>query len=185
MQELSMNVLDVAENSVAAGATLTEITLLIDPAQKRMTLSIADNGKGMSPEMAARVTDPFCTTRKTRKVGLGLPFLKMAAEMTGGTLQIESTPGKGTTVTATFVLGHIDLMPLGDMAATIAGLIQCNPDIDFVYTVAAEGAHFTTDTRELRAVLDGVPFSEPSVALWIRAYIAENTADILKRSNAV
>ena len=117
-----MNVLDVAENSVAAGATLVAITLSIDTAAKRMTLTITDNGKGMPPEMAARVTDPFCTTRKTRKVGLGLPFLKMAAEMTGGALSIESTVGKGTCVTAWFTLGHIDLAPLGDMSATVAGL---------------------------------------------------------------
>ena len=115
-----MNVLDVAENSVAAGATLVAITLSIDTAAKRMTLTITDNGKGMPPEMAARVTDPFCTTRKTRKVGLGLPFLKMAAEMTGGALSIESTVGKGTCVTAWFTLGHIDLAPLGDMSATVA-----------------------------------------------------------------
>jgi len=157
MQELSMNVLDVAENSVAAGATLVAITLSIDTAAKRMTLTITDNGKGMPPEMAARVTDPFCTTRKTRKVGLGLPFLKMAAEMTGGALSIESTVGKGTCVTAWFTLGHIDLAPLGDMSATVAGLIQCSPDIDFVYTVQADGEQFAADTRELRAVLDGVP----------------------------
>jgi len=169
MQELSMNVLDVAENSVAAGATLVAITLSIDTAAKRMTLTITDNGKGMPPEMAARVTDPFCTTRKTRKVGLGLPFLKMAAEMTGGALSIESTVGKGTCVTAWFTLGHIDLAPLGDMSAT----------------VQADGEQFAADTRELRAVLDGVPLSEPSVALWLREYLAENTEQLLQKENAV
>ena len=177
MQELSMNVLDVAENSVAAGATLVAITLSIDTAAKRMTLTITDNGKGMPPEMAARVTDPFCTTRKT--------FLKMAAEMTGGALSIESTVGKGTCVTAWFTLGHIDLAPLGDMSATVAGLIQCSPDIDFVYTVQADGEQFAADTRELRAVLDGVPLSEPSVALWLREYLAENTEQLLQKENAV
>ena len=176
MQELSMNVLDVAENSVAAGATLVAITLSIDTAAKRMTLTITDNGKGMPPEVAAR---------KTRKVGLGLPFLKMAAEMTGGALSIESTVGKGTCVTAWFTLGHIDLAPLGDMSATVAGLIQCSPDIDFVYTVQADGEQFAADTRELRAVLDGVPLSEPSVALWLREYLAENTEQLLQKENAV
>ena len=185
MQELSMNVLDVAENSVAAHATLIDITLSIDTAARRMTLSITDNGKGMPPEMVQRVTDPFCTTRTTRKVGLGLPLLKMAAEMTGGSLAIESTVGKGTCVTASFTLGHIDLAPLGDMSATVAGLIQCNPEIDFVYTVRADGEQFTADTRELRAVLDGVPFSEPAVALWLREYLAENTEHLLQKENAV
>ncbi|MEG2436335.1 MAG: sensor histidine kinase, partial [Ruthenibacterium sp.] len=176
-----MNVLDVAENSVSAGATLTQITLIINTQQKLQTLTIADNGKGMPPEMLARVTDPFCTSRTTRKVGLGLPFLKMAAEMTGGTLAIESTVGVGTTVTATFTLGHIDLMPLGDMASTVAGLIQCNPDVDFVYTITADDESFTVDTRELRAVLDGVSFAEASVAVWVKEYIEENTESILKR----
>ncbi|MEG1153408.1 MAG: sensor histidine kinase [Ruthenibacterium sp.] len=180
-----MNVLDVAENSVSAGATLTQITLIINTQQKLQTLTIADNGKGMPPEMLARVTDPFCTSRTTRKVGLGLPFLKMAAEMTGGTLAIESTLGVGTTVTATFTLGHIDLMPLGDMASTVAGLIQCNPDVDFVYTITADDESFTVDTRELRAVLDGVSFAEASVAVWVKEYIEENTESILKRSSAL
>ncbi|MEG0910254.1 MAG: sensor histidine kinase [Ruthenibacterium sp.] len=180
-----MNVLDVAENSVSAGATLTQITLIINTQQKLQTLTIADNGKGMPPEMLARVTDPFCTSRTTRKVGLGLPFLKMAAEMTGGTLAIESTVGVGTTVTATFTLGHIDLMPLGDMASTVAGLIQCNPDVDFVYTITADDESFTVDTRELRAVLDGVSFAEASVAVWVKEYIEENTESILKRSSAL
>ncbi len=185
MQELSMNVLDVAENAVAAEATLTAVTLAIDTAAKRLDLTIADNGKGMPPEVAARVTDPFYTTRTTRKVGLGLPFLKMAAELTGGGMELASEVGRGTTVHAWFTLGHIDLAPLGDMAATMAGLIQCNPDVDFVYTVEADGQRFCADTRELRAILDGVPFSEPSVALWLREYFAENTQTLLKRSNAV
>ena len=180
-----MNVLDVAQNAVAAGASLTQISLAIDTAQRRLELVIADNGKGMPPEVAARVTDPFYTTRTTRKVGLGLPFLKMAAELTGGGLQLASKVGVGTTVRAWFTLGHIDLAPLGDMAATVAGLIQCNPDIDFVYTVDAVGGHFCADTRELREILDGVPLSEPSVALWLREYLAENTEPLLKRSNAV
>ncbi|MEF9969188.1 MAG: sensor histidine kinase [Ruthenibacterium sp.] len=180
-----MNVLDVAENSVSAGATLTQITLTVNTQKKLQTLIIADNGKGMPPEMLARVTDPFCTSRTTRKVGLGLPFLKMAAEMTGGTLAIDSTVGVGTTVTATFTLGHIDLMPLGDMASTVAGLIQCNPTVDFVYTITADDESFTVDTRELRAVLDGVSFAEPSVAVWVKEYLEENTESILKRSNAL
>ena len=184
-----MNVLDVAENSVSAGATLTQITLTIDTKQKLQTLVIADNGKGMSAEMLAKVTDPFCTSRTTRKVGLGLPLLKMAAEMaaekTSDTHAIESTVGAGTTVTATFTLGHIDLMPLGDITSTIAGLVQCNPDIDFVYTLSADTETFTLDTRELRTVLDGVSFAEPSVAIWVKEYLAENTESILKRSSVL
>ena len=180
MQELSMNVLDVTENSVSAGSTLTYITLNIDTMQNLQTLTISDNGKGMSEDMVNNVTDPFCTTRKTRKVGLGLPFLKMAAEMTGGSMTIESQLGKGTTVTAHFVLDSIDLMPIGDMASSIAGLIQCNPNIDFVYTVSKDGESFTADTREIKQTLDGVAVSEPAVAVWIREFLQENTDSVLK-----
>ena len=169
-----MNVLDVAQNSVAAGAKLVQITLEADEARDALLLAIEDDGRGMTS------ADPFYTTRTTRKVGLGLPFLKMAAEMTGGGLSITSQPGRGTRVCAQFGLHHIDRAPVGDMASTIAGLIQCSPDIDFVYTVRAAGGEFCADTREMRAVLGGVPLSEPSVAQWIREFIKENTQPILE-----
>lgn len=178
MQELSMNVLDIAENSVRAGAALVEISIWQNTAQNLQTLVIKDNGKGMDEAMLQRVTDPFCTTRTTRKVGLGLPFLKMAAEMTGGDLTIQSTPGQGTTVTATFTLGHIDLMPLGDMPATISVLAQCNPHINFVYRFCHDEKTFTFDTREAREILGDVPLSEPAVALFIRDYIKEQMQSI-------
>lgn len=175
-----MNVLDVAQNSVAAGAKLVQITLEADQARGILSLVIEDDGRGMTPEAAQRAVDPFYTTRTTRKVGLGLPFLKMAAEMTGGGLSIQSQPGCGTRVCVQFGLHHIDRAPIGDMASTIAGLIQCSPDIDFVYTVRAAGGEFCADTREMRAVLGGVPLSEPSVAQWIREFIEENTQPILE-----
>ena len=119
MQELSLNVLDIAQNSVRAGARLIEIMVDEQPESDIMTITVADDGCGMTPEQAAHVTDPFFTTRTTRRVGLGVPFLKMAAEMTGGGLTIETAPGRGTTVRAVFGLTHIDRMPLGDIAATI------------------------------------------------------------------
>lgn len=175
-----MNVLDIAQNSVAAGATLTQILLTIRNTENQMVLTIIDNGKGMSEEMVQTVTDPFCTTRTTRKVGLGLPFLKMAAEITGGALTIESTLGVGTTVTASFTLGHIDLMPLGDIAQTITSLIQCNPELDFVYTLTKDEKTFTADTREFREILDGVSFAQAAVAVWLEEYLAENTNLIMK-----
>lgn len=182
MQELSMNILDVAENSVTSGAKFIGITLTINTKAKSLVINIKDDGCGMPAEMVARVTDPFCTNRTTRKVGLGLPFFKMAAELTGGTLIIQSTVGKGTSVTASFTLGHIDLAPLGDVAGSIASLIQCNPNIDFVFTVLADEDTFCTDTRELREVLGEVSFALPEVAIWIREYIDENTKELLKRS---
>lgn len=181
-----MNVLDIAENSVAVGATLIEITLDIDTGARRLTLTVADNGRGMSPELLETVTDPFTTSRTTRKVGMGLPLLKMAAEQTGGELLIKSAQNVGTVVTATFTLGHIDLMPVGDMASTIAALIQCSPEIDFIFTARADLDSFTADTREMRKILGGdISFALPQVALWLNEYLRENTNEILKRSTVL
>ena len=180
-----MIVLDVAENSVAAGSTLTSITVEIDTAKRLLAVTIADNGKGMDEETVRRVTDPFYTTRTTRKVGLGLPLFREAAEATGGALHIRSQPGRGTTVRATFTLGHIDLAPLGDMTGTVVGLVQCNPKIDFVYRVVADGEEFCMDTREVRGILEGVPLSTPEVAVFLRGYLQENTENLLKRSTLI
>lgn len=175
-----MNILDIAENSVRAGASLVGITLEQDTGKTTQCLTIADNGKGMDAEMVARVTDPFSTTRTTRKVGLGLPFLKMAAEQTGGSLCIESTVGVGTTVTATFGLGHIDLMPLGDIGGTMATLVQGSPDIDFVFCFCRDGDSFQFDTRNARAVLEGVPLNEPQVVLFIKEHVAAGVAAVMQ-----
>lgn len=176
-----MNLLDVAENSVAAGAKLVRIELSVDEEARRLRLSISDDGKGMDPELAKRVTDPFCTSRTSRKVGLGLPFLKMAAELTGGELTLESEEGKGTAVTALFCTDHIDMPPLGDVAASVASLIQCSPHIDFVFTLTGPGGAFCADTREMREILGGVSLAEPEVALWLREYLAENIREILEK----
>ena len=178
MQELSLNVLDIAQNSVRAGARLIEIMVDEQPESDIMTITVADDGCGMTPEQAAHVTDPFFTTRTTRRVGLGVPFLKMAAEMTGGGLTIETAPGRGTTVRAVFGLTHIDRMPLGDIAATICSLIQCNPEIDFTYTYRRGESSFMADTREFCAVLGDVPLSNPEVVAFIGSFIRENTQEI-------
>ncbi len=179
MQELSMNILDIAENSIRAGATLVEIRLELQGS--KLTISIRDNGCGMSPELLNKVTDPFTTSRTTRKVGLGLPFYKMAAEMTGGTMQIESRLSVGTAVTATFFLSHIDCMPLGDLGATVATLMQCNPDIDFVFSLSDGAESFAADSRQFREILGGVPLSTPEVAFFIREYVSEHIKPILEK----
>ena len=120
------------------------------------------------------MTDPFTTTRTTRKVGLGLPLLRMAAEQTGGSLAIESAVGVGTTVTARFCSGHIDCPPLGDMAGTVALLVQGAPEVNTVYTHATPRGSFTFDTREIRAVLgEDISLAEPEVAMWMRSYLEE------------
>lgn len=179
MQELSMNILDIAQNSVRAEASLIEIQLLQNSQSKLQTLVIQDNGCGMDEEMVARVTDPFCTSRTTRKVGLGLPFLKMAAEMTGGSLLLQSQINKGTTVTATFTMGHIDLAPVGDMGATLSALVGANPDIDFVYTYRYDEREFVFDTRQAREILGDVSLSEPAVAVFIRDHVNEGMNELV------
>ncbi|MBQ7037935.1 MAG: sensor histidine kinase [Clostridia bacterium] len=173
MRELSLNVLDIAQNSIVAGATLITLSVIEDTESDRLTLVIADNGRGMTSEQLAQVRDPFYTTRSTRKVGMGVPLFRMAAEMAGGELTIQSTIGQGTVVTATFGLTHIDRMPLGDMAGTVSTLIRLNPHLDFVYCHKVDDRSFELDTRALREVLDDVPLSEPDVMEWIDANMAE------------
>lgn len=174
MTELSLNVLDVAENSARAGASLISITVATDTNLDRLTITIEDNGCGMNKEELRRVTDPFFTSRTTRKVGLGVPLFKYAAECTGGSFCITSEEGHGTTVTAIFVLSHIDRMPLGDINSTIQTLITCHPDIAFVYRYSYNGREFTLDTRELREILGDISFEEPEVSAFITEYLTEN-----------
>lgn len=174
MTELSLNVLDVANNSIRANATLIEITIQIQRDLDRLTIIIADNGCGMTEEQLKHVEDPFYTTRTTRKIGLGVPFFKMAAINTGGSFNIQSAPGVGTTVTATFGLTHIDRMPLGDMNSTIHTLITLNTHIDFLYTYIFDGKQFILDTREFRQILNDVPLNSPEVSAYIKEYLTEN-----------
>ena len=178
MPEIALNILDVAENSVRAGASLVEITVAVDEGEDTLSVTIADDGCGMTDEQIRQVTDPFFTTRTTRKVGLGVPFFKQAAELTGGRFSIDSAVGKGTTTRAVFRLRSIDRMPLGDMAATYCSLVMVSEGTDFVYTHTVDGRSFTADSREFRAVLEGVPLSTPDVQAFIRDYIRENTEEI-------
>ena len=181
MRELSLNVMDVAQNSIAAGATLTTITLREDTAAGTAEITIADNGCGMTPEQGEKVQSPFYTTRTTRPVGLGVPLFKMASEMTGGAFSITSAVGEGTVVKAAFHTGHIDMTPIGDMNETILLLVISNPDIDFAYQRERNGKSFTLDTRELREVLgDEVPLSSPDVAAWIRENLREEENGLLE-----
>jgi len=178
MQELSLNILDIAENSTRAGASLVEITVDEDPEGDRLTIRIRDNGCGMDEKLLKSVRDPFTTTRTTRKVGLGVPLLEEAATATGGHLDIRSQVNVGTEVEAVFGYSHIDRMPLGDLAGTISALIQCHEGVDFLYTHTFRGRSFHVDTRELRETLGGVPLNTPDVVLWIRDYINENLKEI-------
>ncbi len=179
MTEISLNILDVAENSTKAGATLVEIGVMVSHLSDTLTVTIKDNGCGMDEEQVRKVTDPFYTTRTTRKVGLGVPFFKQAAEATGGSFEITSKKGVGTYVKAVFVLSSIDRMPLGDICLTMQNLIIYHPETDFLYTYAFDSKSFVLDTREFREILgEDIPFNSPEIAAYIMDYLKENTLEV-------
>lgn len=178
MKELALNVLDLTQNSISAHATLIELEVCEDTAADLLRITLADNGCGMTEDQVKRVMDPFYTTRTTRKVGLGVPFFKMAAEMAGGSLSINSEVGKGTKLTATFVLSNVDRMPIGDMEGVVRDLIYMNPDIDFTYRRRIDSKEFFLDTRELKKILGEVPLNSPDVSQWMAEYLKEQIESI-------
>ena len=178
MRELSLNVLDIAQNSISAGALLVEIEVIEDSVNHDLLIGIYDDGKGMTPEQLESVRDPFFTTRTTRKVGMGIPLFKFAAEMTGGRLEMESEVGVGTKVRAYFKTDHLDFTPIGDMTSTIITLVTMNLHMDFIYRRKLNSNEFTVDTRQLKEILGDVPLNEPSIVSWIQQYINENTKQL-------
>ena len=178
MRELSLNILDIAQNSISAGASLTEILVKENTTEKTLLIGIYDNGKGMSEEQVKNVQDPFFTTRTTRKVGMGIPLFKLAAEQTGGSFKITSELGVGTRVDALFKTDSIDFTPLGDIEATVSTIVSMNEDKDFVYTRSVNEKEFVFKSADIKKILDGVPLSEPSVINWIEDYIRENTEQL-------
>ncbi len=179
MQEISLNILDIVQNSIRANASLIEVIIEEAPSTDVFAFTVKDNGCGMDEEMVKRVTDPFVTTRTTRKVGLGISLLKSLAQQAGGDIKLESQVEVGTVIRADFSYSHIDRQPLGDISAVMVSLISMNPSIDFVYTHSYEKEQFQLDTRELRKILgDEVSFSEISVASWIGEYINEGLTEI-------
>ncbi len=178
LPEISLNVLDIVQNSVTAGASLIQITVEEITEKNRLSVEITDNGCGMTEEMLCAVQDPFFTTRTTRTIGLGIPFFKQEAEAVGGSFYLASALGEGTTIAAVFCTDHIDCMPLGDINATIHALITMHPALDFVYTRTLDRSTFVLDTREMREILGGIPFDEPDVAVFIKQYLEENETDL-------
>ena len=176
MKELSLNILDIAQNSVKANASLIGIS--IDETDDVLSFKITDNCKGMTADFLSRVTDPFTTTRTTRKVGLGLPFLKMEAEMTGGSFSIKSkseTEYKehGTEVFASFNKKSIDYIPLGDIIGTLCALVQGAENTDFIFNHKMPHGEVFLSTKEMRELLGDVPLGSPEVISWVREYLSE------------
>ena len=173
MRDLSLHLLDLAQNSIKAGASLVTIRMTVDD-NGWLTFELIDDGCGMTPELLARVTSPFATTRTTRKVGLGIPMMMENAQRAGGDLTIQSQVGKGATLTVTYDTRNIDSLPMGDLAGTILSLILVNPDRpDFLFEGRSPTGEGSFDTREVRAVLSGVPLNEPAVTAWMKEALEE------------
>lgn len=182
MKELSLNILDITKNSVTAGAKNIGISLVEDE-KGIMTLSITDDGCGMSAETLEKVSNPFYTTRTTRKVGMGIPLLTLAAEQTGGGVNIVSSTAPedhGTTISATFDTTSIDYTPLGDVVETVCLLIQGNPEIDFNFIHKTPKVDVSLSTKELREVLgEDVSLAEYEVLEWIKGFLSEQYNNVI------
>ena len=163
MEDLSLHMLDIAENSIDAGATKIEIIIKESFAEDLLMFSIRDNGRGMDAEMLEKVSDPFFTTKKVRRFGLGIPLLKQAAEDCNGSFSMESSPGKGTITTAIFQRSHIDRKPLGNIGSSMVVLITGHPGIDFTLTYVRDSFSYRFDSAEVKENLDGVPINLPDV----------------------
>lgn len=179
MIEISLHILDLAQNAITAGARHIGITVDEDSAKDLLTVCISDDGCGMDAEMAQRVQDPFVTSRKTRKVGLGIPMFREGCLQCGGTFELASQPGQGTRIRGSYRRGHIDRQPLGDLAGTVFLLVSANPELDFRLRHSVDGRMFGFDTEEVRRALDGVPLEVPDVAQWIKDCLVEGENDLL------
>lgn len=169
MREISLHILDIAANSISAGATTIKIEIEEDKESDTLLVRITDNGKGMSPEMITMVTDPFVTSRTERKVGLGIPLLKAAAEACNGCLSINSEAGNGTTVEVRFQLNHIDRMPLGDLVDTFLSLEVGTPEVHWIFKVRKDSNEFYFDDQDLKKELGDLPLSNPEVIRYLRS----------------
>ncbi len=183
MREIALHLLDIAENSVAAQAQTVTLTVCEDLQHDRLQASVQDDGKGMDAETVRQVVDPFFTSRTTRKVGLGIPLLKEAAEACNGFLSIQSALGAGTCLEVAFQRSHIDRMPLGDLAGSLLTLVVAYPQVRWLLDysmIDADGVRrdYQFDTRPVLEALDGVPVCEPEVLAYLRETIGGGIASV-------
>ena len=178
MEDLSLHILDITENSISAGATLIKITVFVDTPEDLISIAIEDNGTGIPEDISAEVLDPFYTTRTTRKIGLGLSLLAQAARETGGDVTVGKGDGSGTLITARFTASHIDMKPFGDISETIVVLIAGNPKIDFLFTYQKDSRTFSLDTRQIKKELDSAPITAIPVLSFLRSYLCTSLHDI-------
>ncbi len=183
MKELSLHILDLAQNSIRANATSILINIIENTVEDMLTIIIEDNGIGMDEELLQVVDDPFVTTRTTRNVGLGLSLMKAATARCEGSFIIHSNKGKGTKIICTFKLSHIDRAPIGDMGQTMVALINHNECVEYNYSHSIDQKSFVFDTREIKEHLDGVSIRTNEVLLWISQYINENINNLYEHIN--
>lgn len=173
-----MHILDIVQNSISAGATLVTLTVDESPAEDLLTIAVGDNGKGMTPEQVSRLSDPFFTSRTTRKVGMGIPLLMDSARQSGGDVRIESEPGKGTEVTAVFGYSNIDRPPLGDVANALMLLVSSNPALDFLFTYRYNGDEYLFDTVDVREILGDDALKDLTIIRNLEEMIKDNMREI-------
>ncbi len=178
MNDLAMHLLDIVQNSLAAAATLIRILIAECPADNMVRMEVEDNGKGMTPQQVSRLSDPFFTSRTTRKVGLGVPLLKQMAQGAGGGLSVTSAVGMGTTLRAWFAYDHLDRPPLGDMANAVVLLVSANPQVDFEYTYRYNDKEYEFKTVEIKNALEGIPLNDVHIVKLLQEMITENQNDL-------
>jgi len=178
MAELCLHIIDLAENSVRAGAKKVSIRLLYSKSKDLLELEVSDDGCGMDTETARKVQDPFFTTKSGKKVGLGIPLLKAAAEMTGGHFALLSKPGQGTTIIARFVLSHFDTPPVGALSDTILTQLVAHNEINFSFQINTDDAGFCLSTAEIREQVGDMPLSHPDILTFLRTYIVNNLKEM-------
>lgn len=174
MNNLSMHILDIVQNSISGGASFIEVKVCVQTGKNIFEILIADNGSGMDEELLNHVTDPYITTRTTRKVGLGLPLLKHSAEQANGFIKVYSEKNCGTKVYAMFQDDHIDRPDLGDIAGTIVLIVAANPEIDLKYIHQVNDYQYIFDTKEIKEALDGMPINNPKIRKYLKEMINEN-----------
>lgn len=180
MKELSLHLLDIAQNSVRADASLIKLSIVESIPENLLTLSIEDDGKGIPTEMLAEITDPFVTSRTTRRVGLGLSMFEATAKQCGGAFEIRSQVGVGTSVFASFIYDHIDRVPLGNMADTIVTMVMSFGVVDLIYKHTYNRKVYVLDTREIKEALEVESLNEVEILAWIRENVAEGLQEIME-----
>lgn len=179
MKDLASHILDIVQNSIEAHATRVNLTISYRPETSWLTFTVTDNGKGIELEKLHTITHPFSTSRKSRKVGMGLALLQQNTQACGGSLTLSSQPGVGTTVCAVFNRSHIDCLPIGNLASVLSLLITANSQIDFEIQLASSLNEFNVTSTDLREVLSPIALNDPSVYPYLVDFFASNLSNIM------